>query len=46
MTAATLRALWHSRHRIDARFRRDPANRARFCRSARAARRDRTRCGA
>ena len=30
MSAATLRALWHSRHRIDARFRRDPANRARF----------------
>jgi [protein-PII] uridylyltransferase len=30
MSAATLRALWHSRHRIDARFRRDPANRSRF----------------
>ena len=30
MSAATLRALWHNRHRIDARFRRDPANRARF----------------
>jgi [protein-PII] uridylyltransferase len=30
MTARTLRALWRGRHRIDARFRRDPANRARF----------------
>ena len=30
MTARTLRALWRSRHRIDAAFRRDPANRARF----------------
>jgi [protein-PII] uridylyltransferase len=30
MTAGTLRALWRSRHRIDAAFRRDPANRARF----------------
>jgi [protein-PII] uridylyltransferase len=30
MTARTLRALWRSRHRIDATFRRDPANRARF----------------
>jgi [protein-PII] uridylyltransferase len=30
MSAAVLRALWHNRHRIDARFRRDPANRARF----------------
>jgi [protein-PII] uridylyltransferase len=30
MTARTLRALWRNRHRIDARFRRDPANRARF----------------
>jgi [protein-PII] uridylyltransferase len=30
MTAGTLRALWRSRHRIDADFRRDPANRARF----------------
>ena len=28
MSAATLRALWHARARIDARFRRDPANRA------------------
>jgi [protein-PII] uridylyltransferase len=32
MTAATLRALWRNRHRIDARFRADPANRARFLR--------------
>ena len=30
MTARTLRALWRSRHRIDAAFRRDPENRARF----------------
>jgi [protein-PII] uridylyltransferase len=28
MTAPTLRALWRARHRIDGRFRRDPANRA------------------
>ncbi|MFC3108861.1 [protein-PII] uridylyltransferase [Undibacterium arcticum] len=30
MTARTLRALWHARFRIDAQFRRDPANRALF----------------
>jgi len=30
MSARTLRALWRSRHRIDAKFRADPANRARF----------------
>ena len=30
MTAVTLRALWHARVRIDAGFRRDPVNRARF----------------
>lgn len=30
MTARTLRALWHARFRIDAKFRRDPANRALF----------------
>ena len=30
MSAATLRALWRARTRIDARFRRDPANRALF----------------
>ena len=30
MTARTLRALWRYRRRIDSRFRRDPANRARF----------------
>ena len=30
MTARTLRALWRNRHLIDVRFRRDPANRARF----------------
>ena len=30
MSARTLRALWRNRARIDARFRRDPANRARF----------------
>ncbi|MCC6380055.1 MAG: [protein-PII] uridylyltransferase, partial [Burkholderiales bacterium] len=30
MSARTLRALWHSRGRIDARFRRDPRNRAKF----------------
>ena len=30
MTAGTLRALWRNRHRIDAAFRRDPDNRARF----------------
>ncbi len=30
MAAPTLRALWRARARIDARFRRDPANRARF----------------
>jgi [protein-PII] uridylyltransferase len=30
MSARTLRALWRNRHRIDAAFRRDPANRATF----------------
>jgi [protein-PII] uridylyltransferase len=30
MTARTQRALWHARFRIDAAFRRDPANRALF----------------
>jgi len=30
MTAATLRALWRSRHRIDMAFRRDPLNRLLF----------------
>ncbi len=30
MTARTLRALWRNRRLIDAKFRRDPANRARF----------------
>ena len=30
MSASTLRALWRARARIDARFRRDPANRAMF----------------
>lgn len=30
MTARTLRALWHARFKIDARFRRDAANRALF----------------
>ncbi|MDD5175643.1 MAG: [protein-PII] uridylyltransferase [Sterolibacterium sp.] len=30
MTARTLRALWRARHCIDAKFRRDPANRALF----------------
>ena len=30
MSAWTLRALWRNRHRIDAEFRRDKANRARF----------------
>ncbi len=30
MTARTLRSLWRHRRLIDARFRRDPANRARF----------------
>jgi [protein-PII] uridylyltransferase len=30
MTARTLRALWHARTRIDASFRRDPANRKLF----------------
>jgi [protein-PII] uridylyltransferase len=30
MSARTLRALWRNRHRVDARFRRDPENRARF----------------
>jgi len=32
MTARSLRALWRSRSRIDARFRRDPANRTLFLR--------------
>ena len=32
MTAPTLRALWRSRNRMDAEFRRDPANRAMFMR--------------
>ena len=30
MSARTLRSLWRNRHRVDARFRRDPENRARF----------------
>ena len=30
MTASTLRALWQARHRIDAKFRRDPQNRKLF----------------
>jgi [protein-PII] uridylyltransferase len=30
MSARTLRSLWRNRTRVDARFRRDPANRARF----------------
>jgi [protein-PII] uridylyltransferase len=30
MSARTLRSLWRNRHRVDARFRRDPRNRARF----------------
>ncbi len=30
MSARTLRALWRNRHRINARFRADPANRRRF----------------
>jgi len=30
MTAATLRALWRGRRHVDANFRRDPSNRARF----------------
>ena len=30
MTARTLRAIWHGRRHIDAKFRRDPANRALF----------------
>jgi len=30
MSARTLRALWRNRHRVDARFRRNPENRARF----------------
>ena len=30
MTARTMRALWHARTRIDAKFRADPANRANF----------------
>jgi [protein-PII] uridylyltransferase len=30
LAVGTMRALWHSRNRIDASFRRDPVNRARF----------------
>ena len=30
MSARTLRALWRNRNRVDAKFRRDPENRARF----------------
>ena len=30
MTARTMRALWHARFKIDAKFRRDPVNRALF----------------
>jgi [protein-PII] uridylyltransferase len=30
LAVGTMRALWHARGRIDAHFRRDPANRARF----------------
>ena len=32
MTARTMRALWHARSAIDARFRKDPVNRAHFLR--------------
>ncbi|HVE49374.1 MAG TPA: [protein-PII] uridylyltransferase [Casimicrobiaceae bacterium] len=35
MSARTLRALWRNRNRIDAKFRRDPANRATFMRIVR-----------
>ena len=46
MSARTLRALWRNRHRIDARFRRDPANRARFLQIFREPRgQSRTSCG-
>ena len=38
MSAGTLRALWRERHRIDVKFRRDPANRARFIQIFREAR--------
>jgi [protein-PII] uridylyltransferase len=30
MSARTLRSLWRNRHRVDGKFRHDPANRARF----------------
>lgn len=30
MSAQTLRAMWHARHRIDAQFRRNPVNRRQF----------------
>jgi [protein-PII] uridylyltransferase len=36
MTARTQRAIWHERFRIDAKFRRDPANRELFMRIIRA----------
>ena len=36
MTARTQRAIWHERFRIDAKFRRDPANRALFMQIIRA----------
>ena len=38
MSATTLRALWRNRHRVDARFRDDPENRARFLQVFREAR--------
>jgi [protein-PII] uridylyltransferase len=38
MTAPTLRAIWHARTRLDARFRRDPGNRAQFLAIVRAPR--------
>ncbi len=38
MSATTLRALWRNRHRVDARFRDDPVNRANFLQVFREAR--------
>ncbi len=38
MTARTLRSLWRNRHRVDAAFRRNPANRAKFLQLFREAR--------
>jgi [protein-PII] uridylyltransferase len=47
MSARTLRSLWRNRHRVDGKFRHDPANRARFLAGISASRvASHTSCGA